>query len=312
MIEHLLHGHLIVEIFDISMHRTLPPAHPIFKMLEPHMEVTMAVNDSARSKMLAPGGPIDSTLAVGAKGSFELMARAWWEQWDYGQHNVPTDLAARGVDDNDALPGYYWRDDALRLWDIIGRYVQNMVEHFYESDQDVIDDWELQAFQAEIRDPDGGNVRNIPGGRDGFQDRATLITFLTQLIYMASAGHAASNNGQYDYYGFVPNTPGAIYASPPTSKDLDFSEEDLAHAMPPFKAASIQILMVRLLSRQTEMPLGQFHTNFFAGTQSVQPIVTQFRQDLFDLQKELEVRNEGLKRPYKYLMPEQVACSITA
>ena len=276
------------------------------------MEVTMAVNDSARTKMLAPGGPIDSTMAVGAKGAFELMARAWWEQWDYGQHNVPTDLAERGVDDDQALPGYHWRDDALRLWDIIGRYVQNMIDHFYASDQDVIDDWELQSFHNEIRDPDGGNVRNIPGGAAGFQDRATLVTFLTQLIYMASAGHAASNNGQYDYYGFVPNTPGAIYAPPPASKDLDFSEAELAQAMPPFRAASIQILMVRLLSRQTEMPLGQFHTNFFAGTQSVQPIVTQFRKDLFDLQEELEARNKGLKRPYNYLMPEQVACSITA
>ena len=312
VIEHLLHGHLIVEIFDIAMHRTLPPAHPVYKLLEPHMEFTMAVNDSARSKMLSPGGPIDRTMAIGAKGSFELMARAWWEQWDYSQHNVPADLAARGVDDVAALPNYHWRDDALALWEVIGRYVEGMVGHFYGSDKDVADDWELQAFHTEIRSPTGGNVRHIPGGQDGFQDRATLIEFLTQMIYMASAGHAASNNGQYDYYGFVPNTPGALYRAPPSSKELDFTEDDLAEAMPPFKAASIQILMVRLLSRRTEMPLGQFHPRFFAGTQSVLPIVTQFRRDLHELQVRIEARNCGLKRPYPYLVPDQVACSITA
>ncbi len=312
VVEHLLHGHLIVEIFDIAMNRTLPSAHPIHKMLTPHMEFTMAVNDSARTKMLAPGGPIDRSMAVGAKGAFELMARAWWEQWDYGQHNIPQDLKNRGVDDTDALPHYHWRDDALRIWAIIERYAAGMVDHFYDDDNDVIEDWEIQAFHTEMRSPDGGNVRNLPGGQDGFRDKATLVEFLTQMIYMASAGHAAVNNGQYDYYGFVPNTPGAIYMPPPRSKDLDYTEKTLARAMPPFKAASIQILMVRLLSRQTEMPLGRFHTNFFAGTQSVLPIVARFRGELHDLQKQIDARNAGLERPYPYLAPDQVACSITA
>ena len=312
VVEHLLHGHLIVEIFDVAMHRTLPVAHPVHKLLAPHMEFTMAVNNSARSQMLAPGGPIDATMAIGAKGAFELLARAWWEQWDYARHNVPADLARRGVDDADALPGYHWRDDALALWQVIKRYVGAMVEHFYASDADVAEDWELQAFHAEIRDPSGGNVRDVPGGADGFRDRATLVEFLTQLIYMASAGHAAGNNGQYDFYGFVPNTPGALYAPPPASKTGDLSEQDLADAMPPFRAASIQILMVRLLSRRTEMPIGRFYPGFFAGTQSVLPIVTRFRHELHDLQVAIEARNAGLKRSYPYLVPDQVACSITA
>ena len=312
VIEHLLHGHLIVEIFDIAMHRTLPDAHPIHKLLAPHLEFTMAVNESARTQMLAPGGPIDRTMAIGAKGAFELMARAWWERWDYEQHNIPLDLERRGVDDPDALPNYHWRDDALKLWAIIGRYAGAMVHHFYQTDADVAQDWEIQAFHREMRDPRGGNVRNLPGGEVGFPDRATLIEFLTQMIYMASAGHAAVNNGQYDYYGFVPNTPGAIYMPPPRSKDLDYTEEALARAMPPFKAASVQILMVRLLSRRTEMPIGRFHTGFFAGTQSVLPIVAEFRRELHELQREIEARNESLERPYTYLEPLQVACSITA
>ena len=233
VVEHLLHGHLIVEVFDVAMHRTLPDAHPVHKLLLPHLEFTMAVNDSARSAMLAPGGPIDRSMAIGAKGAFELMARAWWEQWDFEQHNIPADLKARGVDDAQCLPNYHWRDDALKVWDIIGRYVSAMIDHFYETDQDVKGDWEIQAFHAELRSPAGGNVRNLPGGEDGFKDKATLVEILTRLIYAASAGHAAVNNGQYEYYGFVPNTPGALYTPPPTSKDADLSETDLAHALPP-------------------------------------------------------------------------------
>ncbi len=312
VVEHLLHGHLIVEVFDIAMHRTLPDAHPINKMLMPHLEYTMAVNESARTKMLAPGGPIDRTMAVGAQGAIELMGRAWWEQWDFSAQSIPDDLNDRGVGDAKALPRYYWRDDATALWEIIERYVTAMVDHFYETDKDVIEDWELQAFHKESRDELGGDVRGIPGGKKGFTSKSVLVEVLTRIIYAATAGHAAVNNGQYDYYGFIPNTPGALYAPPPRSKSEKWDEERLARAMPGFKAASIQILMVRLLSRRTEMPIGQFETRFFAGTNDVWPIVSDFRKELHDLSVNIKRRNVGLDMPYTYLDPDQVPCSITA
>lgn len=311
VIEHLLHGHLIVEVFDIAMNRTLPRAHPIHQMLAPHLEFTMAVNTSARQVMLAPGGPIDRTMAIGAKGAFELLARGWAEDWDFSRHNIPHDIASRGVGDAAALPGYHWRDDALQVWKVIGRYVTAMVQHFYASDADVLADWELQAFHAELRSDRGGAVRGLPG-ETGFADRATLIEVLTRLIYAASAGHAAGNNGQYDYYGFVPNTPGALYRAPPQSRAEVWSESDLAAAMPGFRAASVQIVMVRLLSRQTEMPLGRFPHSFFAASDEVLPLIADFRRDLHRLSEQIDARNAALAIPYTYLNPRQVACSITA
>jgi Lipoxygenase len=312
VIEHLLHGHLIVEVFDVAMHRTLPDAHPINQLLSPHLEYTMAVNESARTKMLAPGGPIDRTMAVGAMGAFELLGRGWWEHWDFTRHDIPKDLAARGVDDAEALPNYPWRDDALRMWTIIERYVTGMVENFYATDQDVLDDWELQAFHAEIRGGMGGNVRGLPGGDEGFTGRTVLIEMLTRLIHAASVGHAGGNNGQFDYYGFIPNTPGALYHPPPADKTQAWTEKDLAEALPGFKSAAVQILMVRLLSRRTDMPLGTFPTSFFAGTDSVWPIVRRFRHDLHALSGEIQRRNAAMIVPYTYLDPQQVARSITA
>jgi hypothetical protein len=310
VVEHLLHGHLIVEVFDIAMHRTLPLAHPIHQMVAPHLEFTMAVNTSARTVMLSPGGPIDRTMAIGAKGAFELLARGWADDWDFSRHNIPHDIASRGVGDAAALPGYHWRDDALQIWKVIGRYVTNMVQHFYASDADVAADWELQAFHAELRSDKGGAVRGLPG--ESFADRTTLIEVLTRLIFAASAGHAAGNNGQYDYYGFVPNTPGALYCAPPQSKSEVWSEADLAAAMPDFRAASVQIVMVRLLSRQTEMPLGRFPHSFFAASDEVLPLIADFRHDLQRLATQIDARNAALAVPYTYLNPRQVACSITA
>ncbi|CRI65910.1 putative Arachidonate 15-lipoxygenase [Thiocapsa sp. KS1] len=310
VVEHLLRTHLIVELFDVAMRRTLPEAHPINALLSPHLAYTMAVNTSARTALLAPGGPIDSTMAVGSKGAFELMGRIWREQWSMDSQDVPLDLKERGVDDVEALPDYPWRDDALKLWEVVQGYIAAMVEHFYASDGDVADDDELRAFHAEIRDPRGGNVRDMPGGEAGFRTRAGLIGFLTRVVYTASAGHAAVNNGQYDCFGFIPNVPGALYRPPPREKDLSWSEKDLARALPDLRTASTQILMVRLLSRRTEMPIGRYDPAFFAGTQSVLPIVTRFRRDLHALSLEIEARNRSREVPYTFLDPKQVPQSI--
>ena len=310
VVEHLLSTHLIVELFKVAMLRTLPEAHPVNKLLAPHLAYTMAVNTSARTQLLAPGGPIDSTMAIGSKGAFELMGRVWWEQWRMDSQDVPLDLKERGVDDVEALPDYPWRDDALKLWAVVQRYVAAMVEHFCASDEDVAEDDELQAFHAEIRDPRGGNVRDMPGGEAGFRTRDELSGFLTRVVYTASAGHAAVNNGQYDCFGFIPNVPGALYRPPPRDKDLSWSERDLERALPDLRTASTQILMVRLLSRRTEMPIGRYEPAFFAGTQSVLPIVTRFRRELHALSLEIETRNRNRDVPYTDLDPKQIPQSI--
>ncbi len=310
VVEHLLRTHLIIELLDLAMRRTLAEAHPVNALLSPHLADTMAVNTSARTALLAPGGPIDSTMAVGSKGAFELMGRVWHDHRILDSQDVPLDLRERGVDDVEALPDYPWRDDALKLWEVVHCYVAAVVEHFYASDEDVAEDDELHAFHAEIRDPRGGNVRDMPGGEARFRTRDELSGFLTRVVYRASAGHAAVNNGQYDCFGFIPNVPGALYRPPPREKDLTWSERDLARALPDLRAASTQILMVRLLSRRTEMPIGGYAPAFFAGTQSVLPIVTRFRRDLHALSLEIEARNLGREVPYTYLDPKQDPQSI--
>ena len=55
-----------------------------------------------------------------------------WESYD-----LPNVLKERGVDDPEKLPRFYYRDDALRLWNAISEFVQEIVTIFYASDDDV-------------------------------------------------------------------------------------------------------------------------------------------------------------------------------
>ena len=39
------------------------------------------------------------------------------------------------LNDCDNLPGFYYRDDAMELWQIMERYVRNVLRCYYECDQ---------------------------------------------------------------------------------------------------------------------------------------------------------------------------------
>ena len=63
---------------------------------------------------------------------------------------MEVNIEKRGVEDSTCLPGYYFRDDALLIWRAMKEYVVDMINIFYESDQDVEDDFEIQGWFDEI------------------------------------------------------------------------------------------------------------------------------------------------------------------
>ena len=172
---HLLRTHLVMETVAVAMHRQLSVAHPLHQLLAPHCRFTMAINHAARTKMLAPGGPIDKTMSVGAEGALQLCAKAW-QSWSFSQYDLRADLKSRGVDDACRLPGYHYRDDALKIWDAIADFVGAVVRTFYRSNADVLADFELQAWARELADPAVGNFRGFADVNGGVNSVESLST----------------------------------------------------------------------------------------------------------------------------------------
>ncbi|MEQ1505870.1 MAG: lipoxygenase family protein, partial [Myxococcota bacterium] len=53
---HLAHTHLVVEAMVLAARRSLAPWHPVARLLAPHFEGTLYINDAADQKLAAPGG----------------------------------------------------------------------------------------------------------------------------------------------------------------------------------------------------------------------------------------------------------------
>jgi len=305
---HLLRTHMVMETFAVACHRQLHHRHPVFQLLVPHFHSTMAINHSARTTMLAPGGPIDKTLALGALGSVELMKREY-ANWDFSLCDLPTDLANRGVDDPTQLPRYYYRDDALLLWAAIQRYVAGVIDYWYPNMKKIKADQELQAWFAELENPEIGGVKGLPeGGSISKRDNLKLV--LTRIIFTSTAEHSSVNNGQYDMFGYPPNVPGAMYKPWPTDKSDPLSERAFVSRLPNHSKCDAQMEMVHLLSQPTRWMIGNFHDPYFHGIPEMWAQVREFRQELEDISEAIKERNRGLEVPYTYLDPEQISESI--
>ena len=135
------------------------------------------------------------------------------------------------------------------------------------------------------------------------------MDLLTTIIFTASGGHSATNNGQYDVYGYIPNAPGQMVTPPPRSRE-PLSEESLAAALPKGKGAAEQIATARLLSLPTESPLGHYQPRFFAGTPRVMEMVIKFEKQLGEVSQAIEARNMDIEVPYEYLDPRMLYPSV--
>ena len=47
--------------------------------------------------------------------------------------------------------GYWYRDDSLELWDVIWKFVQEVLSLYYNDDLSVVSDGELTAMLSELR-----------------------------------------------------------------------------------------------------------------------------------------------------------------
>lgn len=308
VVAHLARTHLVMESFWVAACRTLPAQHPLYALLEPHFTGTIEINHAARTTLLAPGGPIDEAIAIGARGCLTLLGLAY-DRWTFADANPVTDLQARGLIGKDVLPNYHYRDDALALYEAIGTFVQEVLRVYYPGDDTVQQDTELQAWARELASPDGARVRGLPFGDGPITTFEQLQALVAQVIFNCSVEHAAVNNGQYAQFGWIPNTPGALYLAPPRDHGPR-NEANFVYALPDAYAVGQQLALVHLLSKRTERPLGTYPDAFFNGVMPVRDAIDRFRGRLDDIGRAIQERNRQLRVPYLFLQPWIVSRSI--
>ncbi|XP_006764974.1 PREDICTED: arachidonate 12-lipoxygenase, 12S-type, partial [Myotis davidii] len=271
---HLLNIHMLGEVIAVATMRCLPGLHPVFKLLIPHTRYTMDINTRARNQLISDGGIFDKGWSTGGGGHVQVMRRAM-AQLTYRSFCPPDDLADRGLL---GIPSALYAHDALRLWEIIARWVRL------------------------------GEIKGFPVS---FQSRAQLCHFLTMCIYTCTAQHAAVNQSQLDWYFWVPNGPSSMRMPPPTTKE-DVTMDTVMGSLPNVWQTSLQMTSIWLLChpQPDKVPLGHHQEEYFSDPEP-KAVLRQFQADLDNLEKEIVARNEQLDLPYEHLKPSLIENSIT-
>ncbi|XP_034058972.1 arachidonate 8S-lipoxygenase-like [Gymnodraco acuticeps] len=301
---HLLRTHLLAEVFTVSLMRNVSRKHLLHKLLLPHTRDTLEINVLARNYLISEKGSFSQFVASGGEALKTILKRSL-SSLTYSSLCIPEDITERGLE---AVPNFYYRDDGLKLWDIIQRFVQGMLS-FNRSDADVERDDQLQNWISEIFKY-GFLSRSSTGIPQSFTTVEELVKFVTMVIFTCSGQHSAVNTGQYDYGGWIPNAPATMQLPPPTKKGTT-SEKTLLQTLPNKGQTAKAVVTLWLLSHpgKDTVHLGDYPNADFDDTTPYE-LVRAFQGDLQALSACIRIRNVQLEFPYTYIDPAKVENSV--
>lgn len=240
-ISHLGRTHLFIEPFVIATYRKLPEDHVLRKLLLPHFEGTLLINWGARNILTIRCGNLDQLLAQTISASRVVATKgAQSYLFDFNGSMLLKTLEDRGVDSNENLPYYPYRDDAMKIWEAIHNWVKGYLKDHYANSTDVENDQALQEWVEDLLSHEGGRLKNF-GENGKISTLDYLIDATTMIVFTASAQHAAVNFPQSKIMSYTPAMPLAGYSPAPTKINSLNVDQSFLNLLPPLDIARTQL-----------------------------------------------------------------------
>ena len=217
------------------------------------------------------------------------------------------------------IEDYPYAVDGLEIWAAIEQWVSEYCSFYYQSDNMVEDDTEIQSWWKEIRNEGHGDLKDEKWWPE-MKTQADLIQTCTIIIWMASALHAAVNFGQYPYAGYLPNRPTVSRRFMPEPGTPEYNELESNPELAFLKTITAQfqtllgVSLIEILSRHStdEVYLGQRDTPDWTSDKEPLEAFERFGQKLIDIENRIiEMNNDQrwknrvgpVKVPYTLLFP---------
>lgn len=301
---HATRIHYVMEAIIMASRRQLYKSHPLYILLNPHLQYTLNVNHQntfLKDRKGRPGrfgelfaGDYDSTTQCMANGM---------TSFNFKESAFPNDIANREVDNPDLF--YPYRDDGILLWNAIQSFVKEYVDLYYKSEADITEDYEIQAWANDISAQDRGR---IPGFPAKFGSKQELIETLGHIIFLCTAFHSCIHFNQYKYPGFVPNMPYSAYAPPPAGKNTEIDAAELLKFQPAFRAAYSQTWTYFLTNFRVNW-IGQYKLQQFDP--EARDVIKRFKDRLEEIEEQIDQRNSSRSFVYDRMNPRLIPNGVT-
>lgn len=179
----------------VLTHNLLPPAHPLRRLLAPHVNQTMTTNYHTHLTLRRSGFDV-----TGFTFPYQTILRYYDDGaagFDINRLDVEQDAKRRGIPDSLDYP---YLPQATRYYRLFEVYVRQYIEHYYAAEGLVRADRDILLwFDALDRHIVRGVRSYVPE-----LTRDSLIKLCTLLMYSLTVGH--TENSLYSHAVFMPTT----------------------------------------------------------------------------------------------------------
>lgn len=193
--------------FAIATRNSLPAAHPLRRLLWPHMYGTQYSNQVVTKGQMVKGGDFETTFSFTHAGMCKLFADTY-DQYDVTVLDPQRDAERRGIADGSFdTPALANRSE---LFNVMLDHARRYLAAYYNSDEELRADESVQNWLAELDRLVPNGIRRLSGDEVSIESVARVIA---AFIYLATVEHEILGTGLWNYQLWTNVQPVRIYAN---------------------------------------------------------------------------------------------------
>lgn len=286
LINHVVESHLWMDPVIISTDFYLPKQHPVYNLVYPHLKGNFAINKLAYLLLLKPKAFFDQFSQYSNSEICKLLKKGL-EEFTINKKILPKDIELRGVEN---IKYYPYRDDALMIWEALSSYVENYLNLFYTTENEISKDEYLIKWKINIK-----HELNI-------NSDVSLPILLTTILFNIY-DHNIHQNSLVEYYT-NPFIATPLLGNLPQNKN-EITEAFLFKSHEDIKSKIGFGFLIKIISAQTEV----FSAEKFDSLLLNKP-AEDLKECFLNIEKTIVCRNTNRIRPYTSALPSKIDNSI--
>ncbi|GMF56017.1 unnamed protein product [Phytophthora fragariaefolia] len=293
-VNHLVHTHMVSIPIQVEMMRSMAEEHPIYALLNYHFFGNMGIEYLGGKILFSVSSPFDQSTAFGASGAMRYI----YDEFPNTSiaEDFPSEIAANGLEN---LPNHRYVKYGATYYSIIKTFVTSYVNAYYESNDAILNDVELQTWAARATEVWG--INNFPSAFTCYED---LIKLVTNLVFLNDIKHHFMNGRVSWHSQAAPFSTPALYNKPlPTEKGAEVDPFDYVIPSDVFPLLSyLASGFYRPISAANSV-LNAYSASPFSDEALLTDAIAVFRKSMADMEDAINAVEAGETYPDMFVKP---------
>ncbi len=227
---HVYHWHIVTAAMQMYMYDNFSKDHIIYQMLSPISKYLVAFDDI----LLLLWGEVAPPTSFTTAGSYLEYTNEFAKGRQYHDDDPKEKLTKQGIIKENFTVDADWSQYKLvayelEVWDLVEKYVKDIVNNSYKDDSAVIGDEQLKKWIKDCGDKKKGNIKGI----GTVNTKEDLIKTLTSYVFRITI-HGASRliSTANPALSFVGNFPPCLQKEEIPAANVKLTTEELLRYLP--------------------------------------------------------------------------------